>query len=118
MQNDDNVRMNWFERHLNWTALGMGTTSLILHAISLFVGIGFDIFGSSGVRTWSVSTLLTILASISCLLFSIIGYTWVLYQKNRSLKLLVFFLPIIIAGIVNLFSAFFLIEMLFIFCYL
>jgi hypothetical protein len=93
MQNDVNARMNWFERHLNWTALGMGVGSLSLTAFLVIVGMGWDVLDIRGRGVDIKSGVLLFLVILSSLLFSATSYGWILYKKNRSPVFLLFFLP-------------------------
>jgi hypothetical protein len=96
MQNDVNVRMNWFERHLNWTAAGMGVGSLVLYAVLIIVGLGLDIIYLNRYLELSfISLFLDVFPVICFTLLSVTGYHWVLRRKNRNPLFLLFFLPVI-----------------------
>jgi hypothetical protein len=93
MQNDVNARMNWFERHLNWTAAGMGIFSIVLTIFLIIVGMGWNILDIRWHGFGYKSGILLFLVVFSCLLLSETCYGWILYKKNRSPAFLFFFLP-------------------------
>jgi hypothetical protein len=94
MQNDVNARMNWFERHLNWTAV-----------IFLFGSIAFGVLLMNISTGWyTIMPLITryrvVMLDIDMAVFSYgyvflnaIIFTWILSKKNRSVINLLFFLP-------------------------
>lgn len=93
-RNFEKKKMNWFQRHLNWTTLGIAVMSLSPYILvtnlnsSLYNFIGRDFI------TFGFPVVLPIAFSfITWLVLSAIGYGWILYQKKRSPLLLLFFIP-------------------------
>jgi hypothetical protein len=90
----DTHKLNWFERHLNWTALGMAIAGVIVFAFFAIVSMGFNIIVFTRYFKLGFTPLLLIMLTfISCFLHLSIGYGWILFKKNRSPVFLVFFLP-------------------------
>jgi len=85
--------MNWFDRHLNWTAAGMAVGSVGL--FSLVIWLGFGLHFPYWPNIFSVSTptlILLALLIISWLLLNALGFGWILYHKKRSFVFLTFLL--------------------------
>ena len=93
--------MNWFERHLNWTAIFIAIGSLVLCSILVIISTGGynTLLRVSYLQGFFIYLLLLIVAG--CLILSAIGYRWVLHKKNRSLAFLFFFAPVFIFIIVS-----------------
>jgi hypothetical protein len=94
MQNDVNVQINWFERHLNWTA----AFGLLIFPFYYYLVLNI----SSG---WYTAiplidherpvflTVIMLVLSYSYYFLSMTAYLWVLKKKTASLFYLLFFLP-------------------------
>jgi hypothetical protein len=93
MQIDGNARMNWFERHLNWTALGMAVGSIAVTIFLFIFSNGVNVLDIRGNGFRLSITLLVTLVMLACYTISAIGYGWILHRKKRSLFFLLFFLP-------------------------
>jgi hypothetical protein len=80
--------MNWFERHLNWTAVGIAIISLFFTLI--LIPIFANIFSSFPFTILLPATIIYILA---CFAFSIVSHGWILFKKKRRFVFLIFYLP-------------------------
>jgi hypothetical protein len=101
MQNDVNVQMNWFERHLNWTAAGMGVASAGLFLLLIWISFGFQFPYWENIVGYSLPVLIVLaILAIAWLVLTAYGYGWILYRKNRSPLFLLLFTPclLMVAG--------------------
>ena len=77
--------MNWFERHFNWTTLGIVVGSVLVFEVATRVSLGFNNILVE--RCIELNLPLFIWLSVliyMCFALSVIGYGWVLHRKNRS----------------------------------
>jgi hypothetical protein len=101
MQNDVNARMNWFERHLNWTAVGMGVGSAGLFLLLIWISFGFQFPYWHDMVGYSLPVLIVLgTLAVAWLLLPAFGYGWILYRKNRNPVFLFLFTPclLMVAG--------------------
>jgi hypothetical protein len=82
--------MNWFERHLNWTAVISAAACWLLTLIFPVIILGFSFF--PGVP-------LIIITTVCCYLLLNIIQGWVLWKKNRSHVFLFLYLPALLVTI-------------------
>jgi hypothetical protein len=89
--------MNWFERHLNWTAGGIIIGSIIFTSILVSVSVSFNFY-------FSLFPFLPILAILltAGFVLTITGHGWILYHKKQNLSFLTFYLPSFILSIICL----------------
>ncbi len=86
--------MNWFQRHLNETALAISVGSATILVFFSIFGLGFNItFYPWLLELGSLRLSMLAVVLIGCLVLSAIGYGWVLNRKNRSPVFLFSFLP-------------------------
>jgi hypothetical protein len=86
--------MNWFKKHLNWTAVIILFASTALIFLLGLISLGFYAYPHS-VELHDPLVNNVLIISFSCCLLAIIGFGWILRQKNRSLLFLLFFVPLI-----------------------
>jgi hypothetical protein len=94
MQNDVTVQMNWFERHLNWTALGMGVGSVALFYLIIFIAFGFNFVYPFDLGNYG--SLFFTLVAIGWWLLTFLGYGWINFKKRQSRLYLLFLLPLLL----------------------
>jgi hypothetical protein len=94
MQNDVNERMNWFERHLNWTAVTALFGSAILYFILMNVSTGWYTILPliSRYRVPILDVAMTVL-SYGYFFLNVFICAWILSKKKRGIFNLLFFLP-------------------------
>jgi hypothetical protein len=94
MQNDVNARMNWFERHLNWTAAFGLFVYPLYYYMALNISSGwYTAFPLLSRERPVFLTAIMLVLSYSYYFSSLAGFFWVLKTKNVSLFYLLFFLP-------------------------
>ena len=85
--------MNWYERHLNCTGLGIAVGSVLAFEVFTRLSLGFNnIFFENIIRFGFLQVIWLGVVIFSCFAISLIGYGWIIYQKKRSSWLLVFYL--------------------------
>ncbi len=99
--------MNWFQRHLNWTAV-------IVPIMGVLLGILIDkifllVTGMPYIPIIMFSFDAQVVIGIADI-FSMIWFRWILKQKNRSWKWLLFFVPPLIPLPYGLFTLLFLVP--------
>jgi hypothetical protein len=96
--------MSWFERHLNWTSIGIVILSLALFFFFIWLSLSFNfIYWEFTLDLSLINVFILVLVTLCWLMVTAIGYGWVLYKKNRSSAFLFFFLPALITIIRCLF---------------
>ncbi len=86
--------MNWFQRHLNLTALAIAIGSILIFLLLIWISFGFEQVRILKFIDLGFPVLLLLaIVTIIWLLLTVIGYGWVLYKKNHSPFFLLFFLP-------------------------
>ena len=85
--------MNWFARHLNWSALFIPLGNLVFAFLLFFISLGFYIFPNS-VNEQVLLINNTLVFFTGSFILGLIGLGWVLRQKNRRLAFILFFIPI------------------------
>jgi hypothetical protein len=86
--------MNWFERHLNWTAIFIAIGSLIFTL--LLIPIVAILYSPFPFKLLLPAIILFILA---CYAFSIVSHGWILFQKKQRFVFLIFYLPALLLTI-------------------
>jgi hypothetical protein len=95
--------MNWFQRHLNWTAFVMAVASFCFLAFFVIFSHGFNVlFYPSLFELGFLRLLLVSIIVTGCLFLSAVGYGWILYRKQRSPAFLIFFFPSLVSIIMCL----------------
>ena len=86
--------MNWFERHLNWTTIGVFIGSILVFVFFTRVSLSFNRIDWNYPLDLSFPSILLLALFIAMwLILAAIGYGWILFKKNRSLFFLLFFIP-------------------------
>jgi hypothetical protein len=91
------IKTNWFERHLNWTAAGMGVGSVALFLFLIWAGFGFHFIYPFDLGNYGA--LFFTLVAIGWWLLTFLGYGWVNSQKQQSRLFLLFLLPLLLTFI-------------------
>ena len=86
--------MNWFERHLNWTAV---IIPILGCTLGFMLGEIYMCLFSNYVYHILLPGEFGFLATVT---LSSIGVTWVLRKKNRNLTMLLFSLPVFIVAVI------------------
>jgi len=86
--------MNWFEKHLNWTAAVMAVGSIGLFTLFIWLSFGLHFHNLQYIFGLGTPTLILLaLLIIFWLLLNALGFVWILYRKKRSLFFLILLLP-------------------------
>ena len=83
--------MNWFERHLNWTAFIITFCGLIFTFIVALFAMGFNIGNRPYLLEFEFKIYLTLVVFFATLV-SVIGIAWVIKKKQCKRALLLFFI--------------------------
>jgi hypothetical protein len=104
MQNDVNVQMNWFERHLNWTAVLSLCGSAVFYFLLMNLSTGwYSILPLiSRYRILILDITMTTL-SYGYFFINAFLFTWILLKKKRSMWHLLFLLPALIFTYMGIF---------------
>jgi hypothetical protein len=97
--------VNWFQRHLNWTAVIILVAGVIFTFIFSLISTAFYRFS-----TWNEISRPEIYRHVVILLCSIlifIGFGWVLSLKKRSLFFLLFFIPLVATWVFSMLQLFY-----------
>ncbi|HEX9896865.1 MAG TPA: hypothetical protein VGA85_04290 [Dehalococcoidales bacterium] len=90
--------MNWFERHLNWTAIIITFGGCLFTCVVALLTLGFNLFIPPWQLVQEFNAYLFLLIDIfTCTAISVIGMTWVVRKKKRHPLLTLFFIPSLIS---------------------
>lgn len=87
------VKLNWFQRHLNWTFILATPTSYVFYFVTVFAGGLFWVLIDPNVSEEDLDAFGRIMW-IGMLIIFLLICGWILGQKGRSLRwLLILFVP-------------------------
>ena len=75
--------VDWFERHLNWTAVIITVSGFILSVLAVFASQGFVIIGLyNSLQIPFEFSLYLVMSGILATFISVIGMIWVIRKKT------------------------------------
>jgi hypothetical protein len=84
--------MNWFERHLNWTAIIITFGGFLFTCVMVLFTLGFNLFVPAEDIDQDFRYYLLVVL-FTCTVIPVIGMAWVIRKKNRSPWSMSFFVP-------------------------